>query len=212
MPFWTLLSRRFLKLVDNSNGQPVQHSDCGHGVVQALNALSRFLRFQKSLGNSSMTLGQDAFHILDTWGTPSWPPPPFAAQGPDDARIVLVDSEGSFFEGTPGSLLVKMLSAMHLVPSDVYICNAADNTLLTRHILAHKPSVVVALGEKACRMIKGTDDPLEKIRGDFFQYHGVPVMATHHPSALVKTPVLKRQAWDDLKQVMACTGLDRHDS
>lgn len=159
-----------------------------------------------------MTLGRDAFHVLDTWGTASWPPPPFAAQGPEDARIVVVDSEGNFFKGPPGSLLVKMLSAMHLAPSDVYICNAADNAVLTRHIRTHKPGAVVALGEQACRMMKGTNDPLAEIRGHFFQYHGVPVMATHHPSALVKIPALKRQAWEDLKQVMACTGLDRHDS
>ncbi len=207
-----LLSKQFLKPMDIFKGHHAQNSDCGHGVVQALNALSQFLKFQKSFGNQSMTLGRDAFHILGTWGTPSWPPPSFAAQGPEDARIVLVDSEGTFFNGQPGSLLVKMLSAMHLAPSDVYICNAADNGLLTRHILTHKPLAVVAFGEQACRMMKGTDDPLAKIRGDFFQYNGVPVMATHHPSALVKTPVLKRQAWDDLKQVMACTGLDRHDS
>jgi DNA polymerase len=71
---------------------------------------------------------------------------------------------------------------------------------------------VVAFGEKACRMMKETDDPLAEIRGDFFQCHGVPVMVTHHPSVLVKNSALKRQAWDDLKQVMACTGLDRHDS
>ena len=198
--------------MDIFNGKAAQHSDWGHGVVQALNALSQFLKFQKSLGNQSMTLGRDAIHLLDLWGTPSWPPPLFAAQGPEDAQIVLVDSEGTFFNGQPGSLLVKMLSAMHLAPSDVYICNAADNTLLTRHILAYNPRAVVALGEKACRMIKGTDAPLETIRGDFFQYHGVPVMVTHHPLALVKTPALKRQAWDDLKQVMACAGLDRHDS
>lgn len=198
--------------MDIFNGDAAQNSDCGHGVVQALNALSRFLKFQKSLGNRSMTLGRDAFHILDTWGTPSWPPPPFAAQGPEDARIVLVDSEGTFFKGQPGSLLVKMLSAMHLTPSEVYICNAADNALLSRHILTHKPLAVVAFGEKACRMIKGTDEPLANIRGHFFQCHGVPVMATHHPSVLVKEPALKRQTWDDLKQVMACTGLDRHDS
>ncbi|NDY71801.1 uracil-DNA glycosylase [Desulfobacter hydrogenophilus] len=198
--------------MDISNGKAAQHSDCGHGVVQALNALSRFLKFQKSLGNQSMTLGRDAFHLLDLWGTPSWPPPPFVAQGPEDAKIVLVDSEGSFFNGQPGNLLVKMLSAMHLAPSDVYICNAADNTLLTRHILVHKPIVVVALGEKACRMTKGTGEPLAKIRGDFFQCHGVPVMATHHPGALLKNSALKRQAWDDLKQVMAFAGLDHHDS
>jgi len=198
--------------MDTFNGNAAGNSDCGHGIVQALNALSQFLTCQKSLGNPCVTLGRDAFHVLDTWGTPSWPPPPFAAQGPEDARIVLVDSEGTFFHGQPGSLLVKMLSAMHLTPSEVYICNTADSALLTRHILAHKPGAVVALGEKACRAIKGPADPLAKIRGHFFHCHGVPVMATHHPVALVENPALKRQAWDDLKQVMACTGLDRHDS
>ena len=198
--------------MDIFDGNPAQDSDCGHGVVQALNALNQFLRFQKNLGNQSMTLGRDARHILDTWGTPSWPPLPFSAQGPEDARIVLVDSEGTFFQGEPGSLLVKMLAAMHLTPSDVYICNVADNPLLSRHIRTHKPLAVVAFGEKACRMIKETAEPLSKIRGHFFQCHGVPVMATHHPSVLVENPALKRQAWDDLKQVMACIGLDRHDS
>ncbi len=207
-----LWSRPFLNVMDDFIGNTAQNSDCSHGVVQALNALSRFLKFQKGLGNQNMTLGADAFQLLELWGTPSWPPPPFVAQGPEDARIVIVDSEGTFFDGASGSLLVKMLGAMHLSPSDVYICNTADNASLTRHIVAHKPSVVVALGEKACRMLKGTDEPLAKIRGHFFQCHGVSVMATHHPSVLVKIPALKRQAWEDLKQVMAFTGLDGHDS
>ncbi|WP_321493175.1 uracil-DNA glycosylase [uncultured Desulfobacter sp.] len=198
--------------MDVFNNNTVQNSDCSHGVVQALNALSRFLKFQKSLGNVSITLGLDAFHILKTWGTADWPPPSFAAQGPETARIVLVDSEGTFFSGHPGDLLVKMLSAMHLTPEDVYICNTADNDLLSRHIITHKPLAAVALGEKACRMMKGTDESYANIRGHFFQYSGVPVMATHHPSLLMKTPALKRQAWDDLKQVMACAGLTRHDS
>jgi len=207
-----LLFRRFLETMDIFDGNAVQDSDCCHGVVQALNALNQFLTFQKSLGNQSMALGRDAFGILEIWGTPSWPPPLFSAQGPEDARIVLVDSEGTFFKGEPGTLLVKMLAAMHLRPSDVYICNTADNTLFFQHIRTHKPLAVVAFGEKACRMMNDTDDPLANIRGHFFQCHGVPVMVTHHPSVLVKNPALKRQAWDDLKQVMACTGLDRHDS
>ncbi|MCG8550866.1 MAG: uracil-DNA glycosylase [Desulfobacterales bacterium] len=198
--------------MDHFNGKAVQTSGCGQGLVQTLNALSQFLKFQKRLGNNAMILGQEAFRIIDTWGTPSWPPPSFAAQGPEDASVVLVDSEGSFFEGEPGTLLVKMLAAMHLAPSGVYICNTADNTVLTRHLSAHKPNVVVAFGEKACQMVKGTHEPLAKVRGHFFQCHGVPVMATHHPVSLVKNPALKRQAWDDLKQVMACTGLDSHDS
>ncbi|WP_320041280.1 uracil-DNA glycosylase [uncultured Desulfobacter sp.] len=197
--------------MDDFNGKSVQTSSCGQGLVQTLNALSQFLKFQKRLGNHAITLGQEATRIIDTWGTPSWPPPPFVAQGPEDASIVLVDSEGSFFEGEAGTLLVKMLAAMHLAPSDVYICNVVDNGVLTRHLSAHKPSAVVAFGQKACQMIKKTNEPLATVRGHFFQCHGVPVMATHHPSSLVKTPALKRQAWEDLKQVMACTGLDRHD-
>jgi DNA polymerase len=208
-----LLSRLFLNVMDDSNSNnTAQNSDVSHGVVHALDALSQFLKFQKSLGNQSMALGTDAFQLLESWGTPAWPPPPFVAQGPEDARIAIVDSEGTFFEGASGSLLVKMLGAMHLESSDVYICNTADNASLTRHILTHTPRVLVALGEKACRMMKGTDEPLAKIRGHFFQYHDVSVMATHHPSVLVKTPALKRQAWEDLKQVMAFTGLDRNDS
>ena len=198
--------------MDDFNGNTAQNSDGNLGVVQTLNALSQFLKFQKSLGNQSMTLGADAFQLIETWGTPSWPPPPFVAQGPEDARIVIVDSEGTFFDGASGSLLVKMLGAMHLSSTDVYICNTADKASLTRHIVAHKPSVVVALGEKASRMMKGTDEPLAKIRGHFFKCHGVSVMATHHPSVLVKIPALKRQTWEDLKQVMAFTGLDGHDS
>ena len=34
----------------------------------------------------------------------------------------------------------------------------------------------------------------------------------HIPSVLVKTSALKCKAWEDLKQVMACAGKDRHDS
>lgn len=204
-----LLFRPSVNPMDIFNGNATQNSDWDHGVVQVLNGLSQFLKFQKSLGHQSMTLGRSACHLLNTWGTPSWPPPAFAAQGPEDARIVLVDSKGTFFDGQSGGLLVKMLSAMHLAPSDVYICNAADHGQITRHILAHKPGAVVALGEPACRMMKGTDEPLITVRGHFFHCHKVPVMATHHPSVLLMQPALKRQAWEDLKQVMACTGLDQ---
>lgn len=189
-----------------------QNSDCGQGVVQAIHALGQFLKFQKSLGNQSMALGKQAFETLEIWGTPAWPPPAFADQGPVDARIVLVDSEGNFFNGPPGALLVKMLAAMHLITSEVYICNTADKALLAGRISTHKPLAVVALGETACRMMKGTDEPLIRVRGHFFQYQGVQVMATHHPSVLIKNPALKRQAWNDLQQVMASAGLDRHDS
>ena len=39
--------------------------------------------------------------------------------------------------------------------------------------------------------------------GTFYDYHGIPVMVTYHPSALLRQPELKRGAWNDLKAFKA---------
>ena len=43
------------------------------------------------------------------------------------------------------------------------------------------------------------DTPLSRIRGTFYDYNGIPVLATYHPSALLREPANKRYAWEDLK-------------
>jgi len=35
-----------------------------------------------------------------------------------------------------------------------------------------------------------------------WQYHGIPLMPTFHPSFLLRSPEKKRDAWSDLQQVM----------
>ncbi|HOT63251.1 MAG TPA: uracil-DNA glycosylase, partial [Treponemataceae bacterium] len=44
---------------------------------------------------------------------------------------------------------------------------------------------------------------INKLRGRFFEYRGIPVLPTYHPSALLRDETLKRPAWEDLKRFRA---------
>lgn len=48
-----------------------------------------------------------------------------------------------------------------------------------------------------------TTDGIGKLRGRFFTYQGIPLLATYHPSALLRDEALKRPAWEDLKTFRA---------
>ncbi len=194
------------------NGGPFPDPDFGRAFIQTLNALKQHLNYQKTLGNQAVNLGDDALSLLEKWGTPSWRAPQFICQGAYDSKIVLVDSEGIFFEGPAGKLLVKILSAMHLTPETVCICNIADLARIERHVRMNQPKALVALGQQAGQMLKNSKESIETFRGRFFKFCGVPVMATYHPAFLLENPALKRAVWDDIKQVMACAGLGNHDS
>ena len=49
----------------------------------------------------------------------------------------------------------------------------------------------------------GNDAPISALRGRFHLRHGVKVMPTFHPAYLLREPDRKRDAWSDLKVVMA---------
>jgi hypothetical protein len=44
--------------------------------------------------------------------------------------------------------------------------------------------------------------PLGRLRGQFGDWQGVPVMPTYHPAYLLRTPSAKAQVWEDLKLVI----------
>ena len=44
---------------------------------------------------------------------------------------------------------------------------------------------------------------INALRGHWMDFQGIPVMPTFHPAYLLRMPVAKRDAWSDLKQVMA---------
>lgn len=128
------------------------------------------------------------------------------------------DETGEPFVGRSGRLLTRMLGALGLQRSDVYICNiikcrppdnrdpepdevAACSPFVHRQIQTVAPKVILALGRFAARTIIDVDAPLSRLRGRDASYHHIPVVATYHPSYLLRTPVMKREAWRDLLRV-----------
>lgn len=152
--------------------------------------------------------------------------------GNPKAKIVFVgegpgrdeDLQGEPFVGEAGKLLTKIIEAMGVSRSDVYICNVikcrppqnrdplpsevgACSPFMLRQLQSIKPSAIVALGKFAAQTLLEVKTPISKLRGSFHNYHGIPLMPTFHPAALLRDPSLKRDVWEDMKLVMQKLGM-----
>lgn len=147
----------------------------------------------------------------------------FVGEGPGAEE----DLQGRPFVGRAGELLTKMINAMGLDRSKVYIANvvkcrppgnrdpqaeeiAACIPFLDRQIQCVGPKVIVALGRIAAYSLLNVRAPLSKIRGTFLERNGIRIMPTYHPSFLLRQAGERRykaEAWGDLQQVMALVGL-----
>ena len=151
--------------------------------------------------------------------------------GNPHARIVFVgeapgrdeDIQGEPFVGEAGQLLTKIIQAMGFQRSDVYICNVlkcrppgnrdplpseveACAAFMLRQVKAINPEAVVALGKFAAQTLLQSKEIISRLRGRFHDYHGIPLMPTFHPSALLRDPAKKREVWEDMQQVMRLVG------
>jgi DNA polymerase len=83
------------------------------------------------------------------------------------------------------------------MPEEIEACRS--------HLLAQwalvKPRVVLLLGSTAVRGVLGESYRITRCRGQWYERGGVPVLATYHPSALLRDTAKKREAWEDLKTV-----------
>jgi DNA polymerase len=59
----------------------------------------------------------------------------------------------------------------------------------------------VALGKFAAQVLFGSEVPITRLRGKFFDFRGIAVMPTFHPSYLLHNPGAKREVWEDMKTV-----------
>jgi uracil-DNA glycosylase family 4 len=126
------------------------------------------------------------------------------------------DETGRPFVGQSGQLLTKILAAIDLQREDVFIANVvkhrppgnrdpkpneveACSPYLARQIQLVKPKVILALGTFAAQTLLETRTPIGKLRGAVHRYHGVPLVVTYHPAALLRNPAWKRPTWDDVK-------------
>jgi uracil-DNA glycosylase len=149
---------------------------------------------------------------------------PVPGEGNPDADFMLVgeapgateDETGRPFVGQAGQLLDKILAAIKLERSGVFICNvlkhrppgnrnprpeevSACSPYLVRQIELIRPKVIVALGTFAAQTLLDTKLSIGKLRGQIHRYYGVPLIVTYHPAALLRNPAWKRPTWEDVQ-------------
>lgn len=154
------------------------------------------------------------------------------ADGPADARICFFgeapgadeDRVGRPFVGAAGQLLDKMIAACTLSRQDVYILNTLkcrppgnrnpnDNELENcrdfwkQQLELVRPEYIVCLGAFAVKSLLGGQQSIAKLRGRMHRYRDSKVIATYHPSYLLRNESAKRLAWEDLKMLMAALGI-----
>ena len=158
-------------------------------------------------------LGQESTNLVFGVGNPN-------------ARLVFVgeapgreeDAKGEPFVGEAGQLLDKILLAMGMQRSEVYICNvlkcrppnnrdplpeevATCESFLMRQLAAIQPQFIVALGRFAVQTLLKNKAPISKLRGEWRSYQDIPLMPTFHPAYLLRNPQGKREVWEDMKEV-----------
>lgn len=152
--------------------------------------------------------------------------------GDPNARLMFIgegpgrdeDLQGEPFVGAAGKLLDKMIGAMGLSRSRVYIANivkcrpprnrdpepdevSACEPFLKAQIQAIRPDAIVALGRYAAQTLLRDQTPITRMRGRWHEYDGIPLMPTYHPAYLLRNEQEKRPVWADLQAVMKRLGL-----
>jgi DNA polymerase len=148
------------------------------------------------------------------------------ADGNPEARLMFVgeapgrdeDIQGLPFVGRSGQLLDRMLAAIGLDRTKVYIANIVpwrppgNRTptpvetqiclpFLMRQIQLVDPDVLVTLGNPSTQTLLQTSEGIKKMRGRWFKLDAgtreVRLMPTFHPAFLLRSPLEKRLAWRD---------------
>lgn len=145
------------------------------------------------------------------------------ADGVPGSRVMIIgeapgrdeDREGRPFVGRAGQLLDRMLAAIDLTRTkNVYITNvlpwrppqnrdpkpeeiAMMHPFLERHVALAKPDFIVCMGNISCLTVLGRKG-ITRMRGQWDQAFGLPVLPMFHPAYLLRSPAAKREAWMDL--------------
>jgi DNA polymerase len=142
----------------------------------------------------------------------------FIGEGPGAEE----DVRGEPFVGQAGKLLDAMLAALGLQRGEkVHIANAvkcrppgnrtpeagemaACRPYLERQVALLRPKIIVLLGKAAVHSLLREDKSLAALRGQRFEWHGIPVVVTYHPAYLLRNLPDKAKAWEDLLFARRC--------
>ena len=158
------------------------------------------------------------------------------ADGNPKSRVMFVgeapgrdeDIEGLPFVGRSGKLLDRMLAAIGLDRTSVYIANivpwrppgnrtptpqesAICLPFIRRQIELADPDILVCLGGPSAQTLLGIKEGITKTRGRWFTFNSgkreIRALPTFHPAFLLRSPLQKRFAWRDFLAIkMALAG------
>jgi DNA polymerase len=153
--------------------------------------------------------------------------------GNPEARVMFVgeapgadeDRQGEPFVGKAGQLLNRIIAACGWQREDIYICNilrcrppgnrnptdeeaANCREWLDGQIAIVQPEYIVCWGSVAAKNLLGTDQPIGRLRQQWFEHGRAKVLCTYHPSYLLRNPAAKKPVWDDMKLLLAEMGLE----
>jgi uracil-DNA glycosylase len=153
-------------------------------------------------------------------------------EGAADARVCFFgeapgeeeDATGRPFVGRSGLLLTKMIEACTFSRDQVYILNTVKcrppgnrnpeptelancRPFFEEQLRIIRPDYIVCLGLVAAQTLMATTLSIGRLRGRFYRYHSSKVLATYHPSYLLRNPSAKKEAWADLQLLMADMGI-----
>ncbi len=135
------------------------------------------------------------------------------------------DLEGLPFVGRSGQLLDRMLAAIGLDRTSVYIANVIPwrppgnrdpspmeteicRPFIERQIELVDPKVLVTLGNASSKALLRTQTGIMRLRGSWNSHTTgsgteIPLMPTLHPAYLLRNPAHKKLAWRDFLEIKA---------
>ena len=148
-------------------------------------------------------------------------------QGVLDPQVLIIgeapgaqeDQQGLPFVGAAGQYLDKWLAAIDLDRrQNVFIgniikCRPPENRdplpdeqqaclpYLASQISVLKPKTILCLGRIAAQIMVGRSGGIGRLRGTVHDYHGIPLVATYHPSGVLRNPSYRRAVWEDLQMI-----------
>ena len=148
--------------------------------------------------------------------------------GDANARLLFIgeapgkeeDVQGEPFVGEAGMLLTKLIEKMGFKRDSVYIANIIKcrppmnrdpeedeiiscRAFLDKQIDIIAPKIIITLGRIALQTLMNNEKvKITAVRGNFFEYKGIPVMPTFHPAYLLRNPTDKWLTWADVQKVM----------
>ena len=138
----------------------------------------------------------------------------FIGEAPGEAE----DIKGEPFVGKSGELFDKIISAIDLDRSKVYLLyvlkcsppknrnpqqNEVDqcNPYLNIQLKIINPKLIISLGKIPAQLLLNNEMPYSKLRNQIFIYEGFDMMITYHPAEILDNSKLKRPVWEDFKKI-----------